>query len=106
MIRSSARGRTAVAMFVLMGMGLGFVAIPELAATTDPDRNRYAILAADASSPAALLVECILPVCALLAPGGTGASTPRRWHTYFGQGSKQEQGEAVTTIALRVEGMT
>ena len=33
-------------------------------------------LAADASRRAALLVACILPVCALLAPGRAGASTP------------------------------
>ena len=32
--------------------------------------------AADASRPAALLVGYILPVCALLAPCGTGASAP------------------------------
>ena len=45
----------------------------------DTDQNKVTILAADASSPAALLVAYILPVCALLAPCGTGASTPRRW---------------------------
>ena len=35
------------------------------------------LLATDASRPTALLVAYILPVCALLAPGRPGASTPR-----------------------------
>ena len=40
-------------------------------AAKDPDRNKVATLAADASRRAALLVAYILPVCALLAlPGG------------------------------------
>ncbi len=39
--------------------------------------NEGAILAADASRPAALLIACIHWVCALLAPGRLGASTPR-----------------------------
>lgn len=55
----------------------------------DPDRNKCALLAADASRPAALLVACILPVCALLAPEACRArrrSRPRRWHHYSGQG--------------------
>ena len=36
-----------------------------------------------------VMTAYILPVCALLAPGGTGASTPRRWHIYFDQGPKK-----------------
>src|SRR5213593_2522856 len=42
-----------------------------------PSGNNCAILAADASRRAALLVACIRPVCALLAPCRAGASTPR-----------------------------
>ena len=51
----------------------------------DPDRNRLAILAADASRRAALFVAYILPVCALLAPCRAGASTPKLT-IYSGQG--------------------
>ena len=39
--------------------------------------NKGAILAADASRRALLLVAYIRPVCALLAPRRAGASTPR-----------------------------
>ena len=39
--------------------------------------NNVSILAADASRGAALLVACIRPVCALLAPCRAGASTPK-----------------------------
>src|SRR5688500_17807621 len=52
-------------------------AVPAMCAPQDPGRNRVAILAADASRRAALLVASILPVCALLAPGRAGASTPK-----------------------------
>ena len=38
--------------------------------------NNCTILDADASRLASLLVACILPVCALLAPCQAGASTP------------------------------
>ncbi|MEP7310791.1 MAG: hypothetical protein ABJA98_35280, partial [Acidobacteriota bacterium] len=42
--------------------------------------NNVRILAADASRRAALLVTCIRPVCALLAPCLAGASTSRIAH--------------------------
>ena len=45
--------------------------------TKDTDRNNFSNLAADASRRAALLVACILPVCALLAPCRAGASAPK-----------------------------
>jgi hypothetical protein len=41
------------------------------------DEKKVATLAADASRRAALLVACIPPVCALLAPCRAGASTPK-----------------------------
>src|SRR3982750_3793034 len=41
-----------------------------------PRKNNVYIVAADASRRAALLVACIRPVCALLAPCRAGASTP------------------------------
>src|SRR5207344_1858545 len=44
--------------------------------TKGPSGNKCAILAADASRRAALLVAFIRPVCALLAPCRAGASTP------------------------------
>jgi hypothetical protein len=50
--------------------------------TKDPDRNNSAILDADASRRAALLVACIFPICALLAPGRAGASTPKVAHLF------------------------
>jgi hypothetical protein len=33
----------------------------------------------------------ILPTCALLVPGRTGASTPEKWHTCFGQGPEPDK---------------
>jgi hypothetical protein len=44
--------------------------------------NRCAILAADASRRASLLVTYIRPLCALLAPRRAGASTPRMAHLF------------------------
>ena len=46
-------------------------------AAKDPEKNKAANLAADASRLAALLVAYIVPLCALLAPCRPGASTPR-----------------------------
>ena len=43
----------------------------------DPERNKGAILAADASRLAALLVGHMRPACSLLAPCDPGASAPR-----------------------------
>ena len=43
----------------------------------DPGQNKVTILTADASRLTALFVAYRLPVCALLAPGQPGASTPR-----------------------------
>ncbi len=40
-------------------------------------KNKVASLAADPSRRAALLVACMHPACALLAPGRAGASTPK-----------------------------
>ena len=50
--------------------------------TKDPSGNNCTILNADASRLASLLVACILPVCALLAPCQAGASTPRTAHLF------------------------
>src|SRR6202040_1929000 len=52
------------------------------ACSEGPSRNNCTILAADASRLAALLVAYILPVCALLTPCQTGASTPRTAHLF------------------------
>src|SRR5882672_8674554 len=48
-----------------------------------PSKNNVYILDADASRRAALLVTCIRPVCALLAPCRAGASTPRMQTLFF-----------------------
>ncbi len=50
----------------------------------DPDRNEYAILAADAARPQALLVDCLLAV-ALLTPLGVpcAASISAQQVTHF-----------------------
>ena len=45
--------------------------------------NNCAILDADASRLAALLLTYILPVCALVAPCQAGASTPRTTHLFM-----------------------
>src|SRR6266545_3222403 len=58
----------------------------------DPSRNRCAILAADASCLAALLVAYILPVCAPLAPCQAGASTPRTAHLFLRGSYARETG--------------
>src|SRR5688572_9943727 len=47
-----------------------------------PSGNNCTILNADASRRASLLVAYIRPVCALLAPRRSGASTPRMAHLF------------------------
>src|SRR6266508_2346944 len=50
--------------------------------TKGPSGNNCAILAADASRLAALLVAYIVPLCSLLAPCQPGASTPGITHLF------------------------
>ena len=49
--------------------------------TKEPDPNYLASLAAEASRPAALLIACILPVCALFAPCRIGRLGTQTWPT-------------------------
>jgi len=49
----------------------------------DPIRNTLTILTTDASRAAALFVAYILPVCALLTPCRTGASTSRMVNVFL-----------------------
>jgi hypothetical protein len=46
-------------------------------------KNKVDVVAADASRRAALLVACIRPAYALLAPGRAGASTPTTTTLFF-----------------------
>ena len=59
----------------------------------DLGQNKVAMLTADASRLTALFVAYRLPVCALLAPGQPGASTPRAVNPILTRAPTVESGE-------------
>ena len=58
--------------------------------------NKVHILNADASRRAALLVACIRPVCALLAPRRAGASTPGYGTFISGRALTESRNDRIT----------
>jgi hypothetical protein len=62
-----------------------------------PRKNNVAIVDAETSRRAALLVACIPPVCALLAPWRAGASTPTSVNVLLSR--------ALTARPKQIEGM-